>query len=55
MNLTVDVQIASEDDDHPPPAKIEQWVAAAIVAAGTGVAADWGPLPFGRSDDLLQV
>ncbi|MEE8059216.1 MAG: rRNA maturation RNase YbeY [Pseudomonadales bacterium] len=30
MNLTVDVQIATEDDDHPPPAHIEQWVATAL-------------------------
>ena len=30
MNLTVDVQIATDDDDHPPPAKIEQWVSAAL-------------------------
>ena len=30
MNLTVDVQIATEDDDHPPPAQIEQWIAATL-------------------------
>ncbi|MGK0499444.1 MAG: putative rRNA maturation factor [Oceanicoccus sp.] len=30
MNLCVDVQVASEDDDHPPPLAIEQWAAAAI-------------------------
>ncbi len=30
MNLCVDLQIATEDDDHPPPSQIEQWVAAAI-------------------------
>jgi probable rRNA maturation factor len=30
MNLTVDLQLACEDDDHPPPASLESWVAAAI-------------------------
>ena len=30
MNLSVDVQIANDEDDHPPPSSIEQWVAAAI-------------------------
>lgn len=30
MNLTVDIQVASEDDGHPPPVAIEQWIAAAI-------------------------
>lgn len=26
----MDIQIATEDDDHPPPAEFEQWVASAI-------------------------
>ncbi|MEH6911019.1 MAG: rRNA maturation RNase YbeY [Oceanicoccus sp.] len=30
--VVVDLQIASEDDDHPPPANFEQWVKAAIAA-----------------------
>lgn len=30
MNLTVDIQLACEEDDHPPPASLESWVAAAI-------------------------
>ena len=28
-NPSVDVQIACEEDDHPPPTRIRQWVAAA--------------------------
>ena len=40
MNITVDLQIATEDDDHPPPSSIEQsdiellnieqWISAAL-------------------------
>lgn len=30
MNLTVDVQIACEDEEQPPPSKIEQWVLATL-------------------------
>lgn len=30
--VVVDIQIASEDDDHPPPASIERWVKAAIAS-----------------------
>lgn len=30
MNLTVDLQIACEDEEQPPPATIEQWVNAAL-------------------------
>ena len=29
MSLSVDVQIACDDDDHPPPSRIREWVAAA--------------------------
>lgn len=30
MNLKVDLQLACDDDDHPPPADLQCWVAAAI-------------------------
>lgn len=30
MDLTVDMQIACEDEEQPPPSKIEQWVGAAL-------------------------
>lgn len=30
MNLSVDVQVAIEDDDHPPPSELSQWVELAI-------------------------
>lgn len=30
MNLTIDLQIACEDEDQPPPAMIERWVRAAL-------------------------
>lgn len=30
MNISLDLQIATEDDDHPPPSKLTQWVELAI-------------------------
>ncbi len=30
MNLSVDVQVAVEDDDHPPPSQLSHWVELAI-------------------------
>ena len=33
MNVCVDLQIATEEEDQPPPAKIQQWVASALVHA----------------------
>ncbi len=32
MELTVDIQVVTEDDDHPPPESIERWVKAALMA-----------------------
>lgn len=31
--VSVDIQIATEEDDHPPPSSIEQWIAITIDAA----------------------
>ena len=36
MNISVDLQIATEDDDQPPPEHIQQWVAAALEQAQQG-------------------
>lgn len=33
MNVSVDLQIATEEEDQPPPAKIQQWVASALAHA----------------------
>lgn len=33
MNVSVDLQIATEEEDQPPPAKIQQWVASALTHA----------------------
>ena len=33
MNISVDLQIATEDEDQPPPEHIQQWVAAALTQA----------------------
>lgn len=30
MEVTVDMQIACEDEEHPPPSEIQQWVEAAL-------------------------
>ncbi|MBL4826953.1 MAG: rRNA maturation RNase YbeY [Spongiibacteraceae bacterium] len=30
MNLSLDIQIADDDSDHPPPAEFERWIKAAI-------------------------
>ncbi|MFT5577760.1 MAG: putative rRNA maturation factor [Paraglaciecola psychrophila] len=30
MNLNIDLQVASDEDEHPPPADFKRWVAAAI-------------------------
>jgi len=30
MNLSIDIQIASDEDDHPPPADFRRWVSSAI-------------------------
>lgn len=31
MSVTLDLQIADEGDDHPPPAAIERWVTTTII------------------------
>ncbi len=33
MNISVDIQIAIEDEDQPPPEHIQQWVAVALAQA----------------------
>ena len=33
MNVSVDLQIATEEEDQPPPAKLQQWVASALAYA----------------------
>lgn len=30
MSITIDIHNASDSDEHPPPAQIEQWVSAAL-------------------------
>jgi len=30
MNLNIDIQVASDEDDHPPPADFHLWVSSAI-------------------------
>lgn len=45
MNVSVDLQIATEEEDQPPPAKLHQWVASALAYAQPANSQSTAPAP----------